>query len=308
MEKSEIDQIIIAKISELPQEERETAHDDILYLYNRTMNAKPEEQNDINLSRSILMQITEELVNFRLNDLQQAEIVRSCSPTTEERIMVKNKTIIVSKDGDGKKYPKTNEERQMLHQMFKDTFFFSFLNPRQRRNFVECMRPQDIRKDKILIRVGDNGDRLYFIEKGKFCVINNGSEKEIPPYSVFGEISLLHNVPRTATVVARTDGRVWYLKRESYNTIRLFDQENKWSAFVKRMQRLGKNVGELATIANDVFIEEGKHVKLEGKMLVVSFDCFIKIGDQNKHIYPNDIIYDDFVAVSEVEGYTLPRR
>ncbi|ELQ76273.1 cAMP-dependent protein kinase types I and II, regulatory subunit [Trachipleistophora hominis] len=304
MNEDEINAVINAKIDALPENERETARYDILYLYNRAIN-KQEQEGD---RYGILTDISERLVHFRLNDLQAVE--DACVPrATDEQIsMAKRKTIIGERVGKNKRFPKTDEQRRMLNQIFKNTFLLSFLNLRQRRNFVECMQPFDTHKDEVLIRVGDNGDRLYFLERGKFCVQGADGEKELPLHSVIGEIALLHNVPRTATVVSRADGRVWYLERESYHTIRMFDQENKWNIFVKRMRRLNRNVGELASIATGVFVEEGKAMSLEGRMMVVVFDCEVRVGGETRALNAGDIMYDDFVAVSEVEGYVLPRE
>lgn len=311
MNEEEINAIINTRIGELPEKERETARYDILYLYNRAINKQEKDDlhtNEGGMLRSVLVDISKRLVDFRLNDLRAVEDMGAPRATDEQISMAKRKTIIGERVGKNKRFPKTDQERRMLNQIFKNTFLFSFLNLRQRRNFVACMQPFDTYKDDVLIRVGDNGDRLYFLERGKFSVLNSDGEKELPLHSVIGEIALLHNVPRTATVISRADGRVWYLERECYNTIRMFDQENKWNIFVKRMKRLNRNVSELAAIATGVFVEEGKAMSLDGKMMVVVFDCEVRVGGETRALYAGDIAYDDFVAVSEVEGYVLPRE
>ncbi len=68
-----------------------------------------------------------------------------------------------------------------------------------------------------LITEGDIGDRLYIIERGVFGVRRDGEYRaELGPGDSFGEVALLLDVPRNATVEARTAGEVWTLERADF--------------------------------------------------------------------------------------------
>jgi len=55
----------------------------------------------------------------------------------------------------------------------------------------------------VLIREGDEGDRFYLIESGQMTATFEGSVlRQMGPGDPFGEIALLRDVPRTATVTA----------------------------------------------------------------------------------------------------------
>jgi len=58
----------------------------------------------------------------------------------------------------------------------------------------------------VIIREGTPGERFYLIDHGEVSVLKNGAEvARLGPGDYFGEISLLKQVPTTATVVAHTD-------------------------------------------------------------------------------------------------------
>ena len=64
---------------------------------------------------------------------------------------------------------------------------------------------------------GDVGDTFYVIDAGTFEVRVDGEPvRTLGEGDHFGEIALLRDVPRTATVSAVTDGAVWTLDREPF--------------------------------------------------------------------------------------------
>jgi MFS family permease len=70
----------------------------------------------------------------------------------------------------------------------------------------------------VVIREGDPADRFYIIESGRFTVdqLDPGTQlsrrlRVMGPDEVFGELGLMHNAPRSATVTAESDGRLLVL-------------------------------------------------------------------------------------------------
>jgi hypothetical protein len=67
-----------------------------------------------------------------------------------------------------------------------------------------------------VIRAGDAGDRFYVVGSGELDVDVDGRHKTIHTDDYFGEIALLRDVPRTATVTASTASELYALRRSDF--------------------------------------------------------------------------------------------
>lgn len=84
-------------------------------------------------------------------------------------------------------------------------------------NVARRLTEMVVRAGDEIVREGEPGERFYVIAEGEFdvsCV--RGTFPSLHDGDVFGEIALLRNVPRTATVTARTDGLLYALDRNSF--------------------------------------------------------------------------------------------
>jgi len=67
-----------------------------------------------------------------------------------------------------------------------------------------------------LFAQGDHGDRFYVLTSGTVEIaLADGPKREEAP-AFIGEIALLHDVPRTATVEAATACELWALERDDF--------------------------------------------------------------------------------------------
>ena len=83
---------------------------------------------------------------------------------------------------------------------------------------------EDIEPGQVIFREGEEGDCAYFIHDGEFAVIReeNGTETVIARLSsgqYFGEMALISNAPRNATVRAVTPAKVAILGKQNFLTM-----------------------------------------------------------------------------------------
>jgi NADH dehydrogenase len=99
--------------------------------------------------------------------------------------------------------------------------------------------------DEVIFREGDRGDRLYVVVDGEVAVVQETPGKgetvlrTLGPGESFGEIALLRESPRTATVRSRTGVNVLAVDRDAFNA--LFASVPEMRRFFERLveERLG---------------------------------------------------------------------
>ncbi|PNW85942.1 hypothetical protein CHLRE_03g199050v5 [Chlamydomonas reinhardtii] len=90
-----------------------------------------------------------------------------------------------------------------------------------RARLAAALKPTSFRAGDEVIRQGDIGDRFYIVERGELGVFKDrsGPIKNYKAGDYFGELALLRNEPRAATVKASTDVCLLELDRTHFNEL-----------------------------------------------------------------------------------------
>jgi len=120
---------------------------------------------------------------------------------------------------------------EQLRAVLSTHFLFGALQSddawRSLASSLDCLH---VAQGSAVITQGDEGHALYLVKSGTLQVTKNGQDLPVT-YSrlgdLFGELALLYNSPRAATVRAVTDAEVWVLSRAHF-TLLLRDVRGEW--------------------------------------------------------------------------------
>ena len=85
------------------------------------------------------------------------------------------------------------------------------------RDLIPRLEARAIAPGEVIVHEGDVGDEMYFLTKGRAEVLKKsvgGPITVLQPGSFFGELAILHDAVRAASVRALTDVEVYALRRE----------------------------------------------------------------------------------------------
>lgn len=105
-------------------------------------------------------------------------------------------------------------------------FMFNTLDENEKKIIIDAMEERITEAKEKVITEGDEGDCLYVVGSGTLMcqkVLKGNTEptflKTYQPGEAFGELSLLYNAPRQASIIANEECLLWKLDRETFNHI-----------------------------------------------------------------------------------------
>uniref|UniRef100_A0A671W648 cGMP-dependent protein kinase n=1 Tax=Sparus aurata TaxID=8175 RepID=A0A671W648_SPAAU len=117
-------------------------------------------------------------------------------------------------------YCKSKESNELIQRALMDNDFMKHLEHGQILTIMDCMHPTSLTKGCCVIQEGDDGSTVYVLEEGMVEVTKQGKKLcTIGQGKVFGELAILYNCTRTATVTALTDIKLWAIDRQGFQTI-----------------------------------------------------------------------------------------
>lgn len=121
---------------------------------------------------------------------------------------------------------KTPEQRERIIDRLSRAFMFAALDDKERDIVVNSMEERRMTTGETVIQQGADGAELFVMDEGTAdCekTFGNATEptylKTYQPGEAFGELALLYNAPRAATIKASSDCIFWVLDRECFNHI-----------------------------------------------------------------------------------------
>ncbi|XP_061788432.2 cAMP-dependent protein kinase type II-alpha regulatory subunit-like isoform X2 [Nerophis lumbriciformis] len=179
-------------------------------------------------------------------------------------------------------HPKTDEQRRRLQEACRDILLFKTLEQEQFFEVLDAMFEVQVKAQDHIIDQGDDGDNFYVIEKGEYDILveKEGVSVRVGKYDnkgSFGELALMYNTPRAATIVATQAGALWGLDRATFHRLMVKNNAKKrrtYEAFVECVPLLKSlELSERMKIV-DVLgarsFKDGERIIAQGDMA----DCF----------------------------------
>lgn len=108
----------------------------------------------------------------------------------------------------------------MLQDRLRDVPFFSGMSKKDLAAVAQQTDELDIAAGKTLVREGDFGQEFFLIDSGTAEVTRGGASiGELGPGDFFGEMALLDEERRTATVTATSPLSVIVMTRSSFRAL-----------------------------------------------------------------------------------------
>ncbi|NXN40496.1 KGP2 kinase, partial [Rhinoptilus africanus] len=115
---------------------------------------------------------------------------------------------------------KDSSEKKLIMDALNKNQFLKRLEPHQIRDMVECMYERTFQQGSYVIRQGEPGNHIFVLKEGSLEVFQqNKLLSSIPVWTAFGELAILYNCTRTASVKAITNVKTWALDREVFQNI-----------------------------------------------------------------------------------------
>jgi CRP-like cAMP-binding protein len=186
----------------------------------------------------------------------------------------------VDNEGYEKKvYYKDASAAQLIQGALKDNFVFESLDDKDRAELSDAFFQRQVPAGINVIEQGDKGDYFYVVEKGSFDIfVDSQKVVEITAGGSFGELALLYNCPRAATVRSAVDGVLWAIDRSSFKHIIKDASEAAYKSAKEALQ----DVHILRTLKENQLDAIASAVKITR---FKAGDYIIRKGDQGEIFY-----------------------
>ncbi|KAH8352366.1 hypothetical protein KR084_003643 [Drosophila pseudotakahashii] len=135
------------------------------------------------------------------------------------------------------KYDKDERSRELIKAAILDNDFMKNLDLTQIREIVDCMYPVKYPAKNLIIKEGDVGSIVYVMEDGRVEVSREGKYlSTLSGAKVLGELAILYNCQRTATITAISECNLWAIERQCFQTIMMrtgLIRQAEYSDFLK---------------------------------------------------------------------------
>jgi len=173
-------------------------------------------------------------------------------------------------------HEKSEDQIEIINEKLSSSFMFMNLEPKDKQTVIDAIKVTEVAEGEKIIQEGDEGDCLYVIASGVVECYKNieGEERLVKTCTVgdaFGELALLYNCPRAASVLCKEAATLLALDRETFNhivkdsSIRKRELHDNFLKSVKILKNLDAfERGRIADALRVTHFEQGDYILRQG--------------------------------------------
>jgi len=188
---------------------------------------------------------------------------------------------------------KSEEQKERIRTRLSQAFMFSALDDKEQNIVINAMEEKVLQPEELVIKQGESGDLLYVVDSGKLActkLFSGNTEptflKNYEPGESFGELALLYNAPRAATIKAVEQSVLFALDRETFNHI-------VKDAAMRKREEYENILSNLELLSNVDSYERSKIADAAKRVKIPAGEYVVKEGEKG----------DVFYFVEEGEAY-----
>lgn len=206
-------------------------------------------------------------------------------------------------------HPKSDSQRKSLLEAVKEILLFRSLESEQLNEVLDAMFERKVTPNEYIIKQGDDGDNFYVVESGTYNIFIKQGNQDVKVgccenKGSFGELALMYNMPRAATIQSAGDGMLWAMDRQTFRRIVLrnaFQKRKMYEALLEKVPLLSSlNPYERMNLADALTSKTYKR----GAVIIQQGDpadgmYFIETGEVSVTVVGNDGSERQVTTISE---------
>ncbi|KAM7395412.1 hypothetical protein PAMA_006936 [Pampus argenteus] len=190
---------------------------------------------------------------------------------------------------------KTATDTSLIVKAIQKNDFLSRLDDEQIAMMVDLLVASDFSPGDKVIKEGSEGDSMYIVAAGELCVTQASRDlRTLTCGDVFGELAILYNCKRTATVKAKTQVRLWCMERQTYRTI-ITNKSKKKREQLMGFLKTSRTLKDLNDLQLSKIIDSMEEVKYQDK------DVIVREGSEGNTFYI--ILKGEVLVTKNVNGH-----
>ena len=175
--------------------------------------------------------------------------------------------------------PKKDSQKETIRKRCLQSFIFNSLEDQDFVQVIDAFEEKRFNAGDYVIKEGDQGDVVYLVDTGELDCEKTFKKGDKPtflktyyPGESFGELALLYNAPRAATIKAKTDCILWALDRGTFNNIvkeAAVKKREKYENSLKNVPILSTidhyELGQICDAVNSAKAKKGEYIIKQGE-------------------------------------------